>query len=241
MNNLSQEENERNDGNQTPINITSNKESLTADIKKEPKSSKKSSGKRTKNSKGIIKGILEKKVLLIIVGIAVVLAIIASIAIPISNSTITKENTITASQLEDAIAISNLSTAEFVYNGIASKYRDDQEDPEYSISYDATCKAGVSMSDISFDIDDSLRIVYPHFPTPVVTSVSVDINSLSYLPRDPDIDMREVLEFCEDDVREGAENSEEFKRLATDNLKSVLEALTLPILQKAGYTIEWID
>lgn len=184
---------------------------------------------------------IKKGPLIAIVAIVAIIVIGASITIPISNSVITKENTVTSSSLQDAIAISDLSTAEFVYNGIASKYGENKEEPEYSISYDATCKAGISMKDVTFEIDDALKVVYPHFPEPAITNVSVDIDSISYLPRDPDIDVKEVLEFCEENVREGASKSEEFKRLATDNLRSVIEALTMPILEKSGFAIEWSD
>lgn len=205
------------------------------------KSPAKKAGKAKSKPKRKKRFKLEKKPMIAIIVVVVVLVIIGSIAIPVSTSRITKENTVTASQLEDAIAISNLSTAEFIYNGIATKYKEGTEETDYSISYDATCKAGVPMDEITFEIDDTLKIVRPHFPDPVITNISVDINSLSYLPRDPDIDMKEVIQFCENDIREGAEGSEEFKRLAKDNLQDVLEALTMPILKSAGYTIEWSE
>lgn len=65
----------------------------------------------------------EKKKFPIMAAGAAVLA--ACLVLPAVISRIEKEDVITSAQLEKAIDISQLSTAEFVYNGIAEKYNED--------------------------------------------------------------------------------------------------------------------
>lgn len=62
---------------------------------------------------------MKKKLILLV--LVVVIAAGAGLVLPNKISKIGKENTITSSQLEKAIDISQLSTAEFVYNGVAGK------------------------------------------------------------------------------------------------------------------------
>ena len=100
-----------------------------------------------------------------------------------------------ATQLKKAVNIENLSSAEFVYNGIAEKHKDNSDEIEYRVAYEATVKVGVKMSDIDFDIDQSNKVIVPRLPEIAVNSVAVDVNSLSYMPKNPD---NEVTGCCEE-------------------------------------------
>lgn len=191
-----------------------------------------SSGKTTK--KGLPKVVAVVAVLLIACGAVFALN-------PQARGMITGEDYVTSTQLKKAVNIENLSSAEFVYNGIAEKYKDDSDKVEYRVAYDATVKVGVRMSDIDFDVDQSSKIVVPHLPEIAVNSVSVDVNSLSYMPRNPDAGMKEVLDLCEIDAKNEASNSEKFYQTAEENMRSVVEALTLPLVKGKGYSIAWVD
>ena len=74
-----------------------------------------------------------------IIGSVLVLGIVAAAAglfVPNAVQKITKESVITSSQLEKAVDISELSTAELIYNGIADKYSDGNlEETECHIAY----------------------------------------------------------------------------------------------------------
>ena len=61
-----------------------------------------------------------KKKIVCIVLVAAVAVVAAGLFVPNAVNKITKENVITSSQLEKVINISDLSTAEFMYNGIAT-------------------------------------------------------------------------------------------------------------------------
>ena len=66
---------------------------------------------------------MKKKIIVAILIIAVAVVGISVVG-PTAMNKIGKENIITSSQLEKAIDISELSTAEFVYNGVAEKYKE---------------------------------------------------------------------------------------------------------------------
>ena len=89
-----------------------------------------------------------------IIGSVLVLGIVAAAAglfVPNAVQKITKESVITSSQLEKAVDISELSTAEFIYNGIADKYSDGNlEETECHIAYASTVKVGIALDQITF-------------------------------------------------------------------------------------------
>ena len=51
----------------------------------------------------------------------------------------------------------------------------------------------------------------------------------------------EHLDQCEADAKNEANTSDKFYRTAEDNMKSVVEALTLPLVKGKGYSIAWVE
>ena len=102
--------------------------------------------------------------------LVIVLVLIAFIAgivfatVPQARGMLTGEDYVTSTQLKKAVNIENLSSAEFVYNGIAEKHKDNSDEIEYRVAYEATVKVGVKMSDIDFDIDQSNKVIVPACP-----------------------------------------------------------------------------
>lgn len=174
-------------------------------------------------------------VIVIVLGIAVAFALVG----PGRINSLDKDDFVTSAQLEKAVDIDELSTAEFVYNGIAEKYKENSDEVEFRISYDATVKAGIKMSDVTFDVDNEAKVVRPHLPEVTVTNIHVQEDQLSYMPENPNSEIGEVLTICEQDVRDEAAEAKGFKTTAEENLMTVIEALTTPILKSKGYTLEW--
>lgn len=160
---------------------------------------------------------------------------------PAVSSRLTGEDYISTSQLKKAVEIEGLSSAEFVYNGIAEKYKTGTDEVEYRVSYDATVKAGITMGDVKFDVDNKAKVIKITLPDIVPSSVSVSMDGLDYMPENPKVEVKEILELCEDDVKKEAEQSVSFYTTAEENLKSVIEALTMPVVGSKGYTIEWTE
>ena len=178
----------------------------------------------------------------LILAAALVLAVlvVGSLFGPNVMNKIGKENVITSSQLEKAIDISQLSTAEFVYNGIAEKYDDDKpEKVECYIAYQADVKVGIQMEDVEFEIDEENKTVTPILPEISVNIAALDENEISYIPKNPDIPLKEIIVLCKEDAVREANDSKKLYQTAEENLKAVIEALVSPILEHAGYTIKW--
>ena len=178
----------------------------------------------------------------LILAAALVLAVlvVGSLFGPNVMNKIGKENVITSSQLEKAIDISQLSTAEFVYNGIVEKYDDDKpEKVECYIAYHADVKVGIQMEDVEFEIDEENKTVTPILPEISVNIAALDENEISYIPKNPDIPLKEIIVLCKEDAVREANDSKKLYQTAEENLKAVIEALVSPILEHAGYTIKW--
>lgn len=146
---------------------------------------------------------------------------------------------ITESTLEKAVEVSDLSVAEYNYNGIYEHQKKDSDKVDYRIKYDAVVKVGINMGDITFTIDEENKTVTPVLPELTVKDVIVDTKSLGYMPEDADVEVNEAIKYCKQDVQAEAEASEELKEVAEENLRSVVEALIKPLLDSAGYTIKW--
>lgn len=182
---------------------------------------------------------MKKKIISAVVIVVIFLAA-GSLFGPTVINKIGKDNVITSAQLENAIDISQLSTAEFVYNGIAEKYDDDEPgEVECYISYNANVKVGIQMEDVKFDIDEEQKTVTPILPEITVNIATLDEKALSYIPKNPDVSLKEIIILCKEDAMSEANHSEKLYQTAEENLKSVIEALLSPILDHAGYSIEW--
>ncbi len=150
-----------------------------------------------------------------------------------------KEETFTASTLIKTVDIAELSTAKFTYNGIAPVY-DESGKIKCQIRYKAIVKAGINMKDIDFtEIDDDKKIVKPKLPQIKLTANIIDENELSYIPENTNIEIKDALQACEEDVEIEASNSTKLMESAEESLKNIVEALILPVVEPDGYTIEW--
>lgn len=157
---------------------------------------------------------------------------------PSSDSDISAEDVITESQLIDVVNVSDLSTAQFIYNGIATKYNDDGSE-QYKVRYTGTVAAGVDMSQITFDVNDGEKTVTPHLPG-IALSVSIEPD-IDYIPSNPGSNQKEALELCQRDANDEVDASTDIRSVAQQNLQSTIEGLIDPLLQTHGYTIEWSE
>ena len=180
----------------------------------------------------------EKKRFPIMAAGAAVLA--ACLVLPAVISRIEKEDVITSAQLEKAIDISQLSTAEFVYNGIAEKYNEEHpERVDCYIAYNASVKVGIQMEDVTFEIQEEEKTVTPVLPDITVQIATLDENSLSYIPKNPDVPLKDMLILCKGNAIREAGEPEKLYETAEENLKMVMEALLSPVLENAGYSLVW--
>lgn len=149
---------------------------------------------------------------------------------------------ITNSTLMRTVDVSELSTAEFIYNGIAEIYEGDDADTDTvkcRVRYKARVKAAINMDEITFDIDDEKKTVRPSLPKISLKASLDNQEGLSFIPENSKIDLQEAMEACEKDVTAEAKENEELYQSAEENLQDVIEALTYPILNAKGYSLVW--
>lgn len=151
-----------------------------------------------------------------------------------------KTTTLTSATLTKTIDIAELSAAEYTYNGIAEKYKEDQPDEvECYIKYNAKIKVGIDMKEVEFKIDHEKKTIRPILPPIEINSKTVDENNLSFIPSDTDIDIKDALIVCEEDAAGESKKSTELIASAKTNLESIIEGLLDPIVKANGYTVVW--
>lgn len=171
---------------------------------------------------------------------AIVVGVVAGLFVPGAISKIRKEDVITSSQLEKVININELSTAEFIYNGIADKYDEKNPDKiECHIAYEAIIKSGIDMDKVKFSIDKENKTVTPKLPEITINTATVNTDTLSYMPENPKIEIKDIITLCKNDALNEAGEAPGLYQTAEENLKSAIEALLSPILKSAEYTLQW--
>ena len=79
---------------------------------------------------------------------------------------------ITEATLIDVVDIAELSTAEFIYNGIAEiPKKEHSNEILCRVRYKAKVKASINMEDIKFDIDDKKKKITPILPKIKITPI----------------------------------------------------------------------
>lgn len=147
---------------------------------------------------------------------------------------------LTETTLVNTVDIAELSTAEFTYNGIAEiPKEDDSGEIKCTVRYEAKVKASVDMEDIQFEIDDINKTIKPILPRITLTPVLDDQQGFSFIPEDSAVDLQEIIKACKEDITAEAEETEELRDSAKENLRDIIQALTYPIISSKGYVLVW--
>ncbi len=181
------------------------------------------------------RGILEKAAVLILAvfGIAFAAVFLAS---KLGWYQLQNEQQKTTSELISTKEIATLSVSEFVYNGIAQKFKDDGT-PDCNVLYKSTVKVSVDADGIEHTSDDENKIITFTFPEFRIGNPVIDVGSISTIPSTKDLHMDEVIKLCRKDALAEANKSGKLISSAEENLKSIVEAWYSPIFE--GYTFEY--
>ena len=146
----------------------------------------------------------------------------------------------TSSLLTDAIDISELSTAEFKYRGIAEIYADEKRTQvQCRVCYNAVVKAGIDMKKVQFEVDPEKKVVTADLPEIDLKVTIIDEESMAILPSDADVGIDRMLKYSREDAEREARASTELISTAQENLKATVEGLLYPILKAQGYSLAW--
>ena len=173
-----------------------------------------------------------------IIGIAIMLAVVIIVLLAVSMSSKKSEpEIISKSTLEDIINVSDLSTFEAVYNGIAKVT--DEDNPEkvnYYVSYDAKVKAGIDFKKVDITVKTDEKIITVMLPEIKITDVNVDITSLDYIFENEKANTETVSEEaykkCIEDVTSESNSEDAIYELAEQNARNIVEALISPFVEQ---------
>ena len=174
---------------------------------------------------------ITKKIMLFVGGIIIIILIIGFMKAHNENKlTIT-----TKSSLEKIMEINKLSTIEYTYNAIVTKYKNDEVkeyNVEYYVAYNGKVTAGIDFNEINIDVDYKEKKIYVTLPNVEIHETNVDMGTLDYIHEknvpEKDSISQEAYKLCKYDLRERAQNETELLSNAEENAKSAIEALLKP-------------
>lgn len=156
-----------------------------------------------------------------------------------------KPEIISKSTLQKIVNVSELSTFEAVYNGIAKVMDEEEKDAvKYYVSYDAKIKAGLDFEKVNIDVDNQNKIIRVKIPEIEINDINVDITSLDYIFMDKNANTATVSEEaykkCIEDVKNETVSENEIYNLAEQNAHNIIEALISPFIKQldSEYKIE---
>ncbi len=161
-----------------------------------------------------------------------------------------KEEILTVSTLEKIINISELSTFEAVYNGIAKGMNANNPDQlDYYVSYQAKVYAGFDFEKVKITMDEDSKKITVTIPEIEITDINVDIGSLDYIFINKKANKSTVsgkaYKECIADATNESEKEAAIYDLAEQNAKNIMKALINPFIEQldSDYELEisWGD
>lgn len=148
-----------------------------------------------------------------------------------------KEEILTTSTLEKIINVSELSTFQAVYNGIASVANEKKpEEIDFYVSYKAKVYAGINFEEVDIVMDEDAKKIKITIPDVKITEVNVDIKSLDYMFENEKADNSTVSEraykTCIADATKESEKENAIYELAEQNAKNIMKALVKPFVEQ---------
>lgn len=148
-----------------------------------------------------------------------------------------KKTTYSKAELIASLPSSNLSSLESVYNGIADIRKDGKE---YHIRYQAKIKLGANFSDLDIRLDNGKKTLEIIAPEVSIVDIIVDPSSFDFIPSNPKVEIDEIMNACENDVREATQKDYRLQEKAQDSFISVIEGLLRPLIKDTEYSASWL-
>lgn len=181
-----------------------------------------------------IKGLSKKAKFITALALIVIIGVCASVLI-----TQNKEGqltTISESSLQKIIEINELSTVDYTYNAIATRYvKDNAEEVEYYVAYEGAVTAGIDFHEIGIDVNEEEKIVTITIPEVEIHDVRVDMGTMDYIfvkdKFETETISQEAYKLCKADLKKRIEKEELLYNTARENAISSVEALFKPWIE----------
>lgn len=168
----------------------------------------------------------------------IILVIITALMIKIKIFNKKSEPTIISkATLEKVINVSDLSTFEAIYNGVAAVANEEKpENIDYYVSYEAKVKAGIDFALVEVEVNEAEKIITVTLPEVKITDVDVDIASLDYIFMNNKANTQTVsaqaYKKCIKDVTKESNSTDEIYESARQNARNIVEALISPFVEQ---------
>ena len=168
----------------------------------------------------------------------IILVIITALMIKIKIFNKKSEPTIISkATLEKVINVSDLSTFEAIYNGVAAVENEEKpENIDYYVSYEAKVKAGIDFALVEVEVNEAEKIITVTLPEVKITDVDVDIASLDYIFMNNKANTQTVsaqaYKKCIKDVTKESNSTDEIYESARQNARNIVEALISPFVEQ---------
>lgn len=168
----------------------------------------------------------------------IILVIITALMIKIKIFNKKSEPTIISkATLEKVINVSDLSTFEAIYNGVAAVANEENpENIDYYVSYEAKVKAGIDFELVEVEVNETDKVITITLPEVKITDVDVDIASLDYIFMNNKANTQTVSEQaykkCIKDVTKESNSTDEIYESARQNARNIVEALISPFVEQ---------
>ena len=202
--------------------------------------------KMEKFLKSKIKDLVKQKTFIpIVIIVAVVLVVVVALAVSIGGSKEKEPEIITTANLKRIIEISELSTYECVYNGIATVYNEKKEEKvDFYVAYDAKVKVGINLEAVEINVNDKDKIITIDMPEVEIQSVEVSYESMDFIFKSKKAETSSVTarayKQCESDVKNETANNDAIYELAEKNAENIIKGLVSPFVSQfdSEYTID---
>ena len=178
----------------------------------------------------------KKKLFIIILAVLIVIGIAGTAVFMRGSHKKREAEILTTSTLEKIINVSELSTFEAVYNGIAVvKNPEMEEQIDYYVTYKAKVQAGIDFDKVEVSKDDEKKQILVKIPEIELGEPMVDIASMDYIFENKSANTQTVSEeaykACIQDARQESEKEEAIVTLAKQNAQNIIKALIQPFIE----------
>ena len=178
----------------------------------------------------------KKKLFIIILAVLIVIGIAGTAVFMRGSHKEREAEILTTSTLEKIINVSELSTFEAVYNGIAVvKNPEMEEQIDYYVTYKAKVQAGIDFEKVEVSKDDEKKQILVKIPEIELGEPMVDIASMDYIFENKSANTQTVSEeaykACIQDARQESEKEEAIVALAKQNAQNIIKALIQPFIE----------
>lgn len=155
-----------------------------------------------------------------------------------------KVTTITESAIKEVFEISELQTADYIYNAVTPVYDEDGETVKYYVAYEGTVTAGIDFDSIEITVDDDAKKITIIVPDVTIQDTVVNAGTLEYIfekekYNDENV-FKEAYAKCQEDLDARAASEDKLLTMAKENADQVIEALVSPWVEQIDpdYEIE---